>query len=156
MKKILAVSVVAVAVLLTCAFSSQATDTPDVTIELLNPPPNDLLTLAVGASYTFKVQITSDEPFILAMAMPNAYYPGRGIYWHDSDRATHATHATSALLHLTMTGKDSTADLPAVCDWPEPGDCWSVGTAPVLIAAGVRYQGGLVVSEQFVFEVVVP
>jgi len=153
MKRLLAVSVMAVAMLLMCVPFSQATDAPGVTITLLNPPEGGLLELDVGASYTFKVQITSDEPFILAMAMPNAYYPGRGIYWHDSDRAT---HATSALLHLTMTGKDSTADLPAVCDWPEPGDCWSVGTAPVLIAAGVRYQGGLVVSEQFVFEVVVP
>ena len=154
MKRLLAVSVMTMAVLLLMyASSSQATAAPHVTIKLLNPPRHGLLELDVGESYTFDVRITSKEPFILAMAMPNAYYPGRGVYWHDSDRAT---YATSAVLHLTMTGKDSTASLPAVCGWPEPGDCWPEGTAPVLIAAGVRYQGGLVISEQFAFEVVVP
>jgi hypothetical protein len=152
MKK-LTLSVVTAAVLLMCAVSSQATAAPAATIALLNPPPSDPLELAVGESYTFDVEITSDEPFVVAAAMPDQYYPGRGIYWHGSDRAA---QATSAVLHLTVTGKRSTADLPAVCDWPEPGDCWPEGVAPIAIAAGVRYKGGQVVAQRFSFAVVVP
>lgn len=149
----LTLSVVTAAVLLMCASSSQATAAPTATITLLNPPPAGLLELAVGESYTFDVEITSDEPFVVAVAMVDQYYPGRGIYWHGSDRAT---QATSAVLHLTMTGKKPTADLSAVCDCPEPGDCWPAGVAPAAIAAGVRYKGGQVVAERFSFAVVVP
>ncbi len=152
MKKLLAVSVVAVAVLLMCVPFSQATDTPGVTIDLLNPPPDGLLELDVGQSYTFEVQITSTEPFILAAAMPDSYYPGRGVYWHGGDRVV---HDTEAVLYLTMTGKKPTADLLPVSDWPEPGDDWPEGTVPALIAAGVRFQGGQVVAGQFAFAVVV-
>ncbi len=152
MKRLLAVSVVAVAVLLMCASSPQATAAPEVTITLVDPPLNDLLELDVGESHTFEVRITSDEPFILAAAMPDSYYPGRGVYWHGGDRVV---HGTSAVLHLTMTGKKSTADLPAVYDWPVPGDCWPAGTVPALIVAGVRFQRGQVASEQFAFAVVV-
>jgi hypothetical protein len=86
------------------------------------------------------------------MALTDQYYPGRGIYWHGSDRAT---QANSALLHLTVTGKKSTADLASVCDWPEPGKCWPEGVAPASIAVGVRFKGGLVVGERFNFAVVV-
>ena len=87
------------------------------------------------------------------MAMTDAYYPGRGVFWHGNDTAHHTTSAT---LHLTMTGKNSTADLPAVYDWPEPGVHWPEGVAPVSIVAGVRYKGGLIISERFDFGVVVP
>jgi hypothetical protein len=152
MKK-LTLGVVTVAVLLMCASSSQATAGPTVTIELLNPPPSDPLELAVGESYTFDVEITSDEPFVLAMVLTDQYYPGRGIYWHDSDRAT---QATSALLHLTVTGKKSTGDLLEVCDWPEPGVCWPEGVAPAAIAAGARYKGGQIFAQRFNFAVLVP
>jgi hypothetical protein len=105
------------AVLLMCASSCHAP--PAATIELLNPPRSGQLELAVDESYTFDVEITSIERFVVATAMTDQYYPGRGIYWDDSDRAT---QQTSAVLHLTVTGKEPTADLPAVCDWPEPGD----------------------------------
>lgn len=130
-----------------------STATGAVAIELLNPPPGGLLELAVGESYTFDIQITSDDAFVLAMATIDAYYPGRSVHGDANDTA-HRT--TSALLHLTVTGRESTADLPAVYDWPEPGINWPVGTAPVSIVAGVRYKGGLVVSERFSFTVSVP
>jgi hypothetical protein len=151
MKK-LTLSVLTAAVLLMCALCSRATAAPGATITLLNPPPDGLLELAVGESYTFDVEITSDAPFVVAMALTDQYYPGRGIYWHGSDRAT---QDTEAVLHLTMTGKKSTADLAAVCDWPEPGDCWPEGVAPAAIAVGVRFKGGQVVAERFSFAVVV-
>jgi hypothetical protein len=124
-----------------------------VTIQLLNPPPGGLLELDVGESYTFDIGITSDDPFVLAMATTDAYYPGRGIRRSANDTAH---RSTSAVLHLTVTGKGSTVGLPAVYDWPEPGIHWPEGTAPVSIVAGVRYKGGVVISERFIFTVAVP
>lgn len=154
MKRFLvAIGVVTAIVLLTTVPASQATTSPSATITLLNPPPSGLLELDVGESYTFDVEITSDEPFVLALALPNQYYPGRGIKWHGCDQAT---HSTSALLHLTMRGKGSTADLPAVDDWPGPGVDWPEGVAPISLVVGVRYKGGYVVAEAFSFAVVVP
>ena len=154
MKRLFALGIVVSIVLLagTASLATSATAAP-ATITLLNPPKDGVLELDVGESYTFDIEITSDEPFILAMAMTDEYYPGRGIYWHGGDRVTHDNYA---LLHLTMTGKKSTAGLAAVCDWPEPGDCWSEGVAPASIVAGVRYKRGQVVAEQFAFAVVVP
>jgi hypothetical protein len=124
-----------------------------VTITLLKPPPAGLLQLAVGESHTFEVEVMSDETFLWAIAMTDEYYPGRALYWHGKDKVI---HDTSAVLRLTMTGKKPTADLPAVCDWPEPEDCWPEGVAPVSIVVGVRFQGGRVVVEQFAFAVRVP
>jgi hypothetical protein len=126
---------------------------PDVTIELLNPPPGGLLELAVGESYTFDVAVESEEPFLWAIAMTDEYYPGRALYWHGMDRAI---RDTSALLSLTMTGKKPSTDLDAVCDWPEPGDCWPEGVAPASIVVAVRFQGGGVAVKQFAFAVLVP
>jgi hypothetical protein len=148
-----AMGIMTLAVLLLCALFSEAIAAPVATIELLNPPPGQQLKLAVGESYTFDIEITSDEPFILAMAMPDAYYPGRAVSWRRGDGEHHATYA---LLHLTVKGKKPTAGLPAVCDWPEGGDCWPEGTAPVSIVAGVRYKKGVVIAKQFLFAVVVP
>lgn len=147
----IAIGLIVPVVLLTCIASTAMAAEP--TIELLNPPPDGLLELEVGESYTFDIEITSDEPFILAIAMTDSYYPGRGVFWHGNDRA-HST--TSAVLHLTITGKNSTVDLSEVYDWPEPGDHWPEGTAPVSIVAGVRYKGGVVISQRFGFAVVVP
>jgi hypothetical protein len=140
------------ALILTSVPASAAKAGPVATITLLNPPPSGLLELAVGESYTFEILITSDEPFILAMAIRDAYYPGRGVFWNGSDRVT---KSSSALLQLTVTGKSPTATLPAVSDWPEPGVSWPAGVASVSIVAGVRYKGGTMISEAFPFAVLV-
>ncbi|MGD8488659.1 MAG: hypothetical protein PVI68_06540, partial [Anaerolineae bacterium] len=95
----------------------------------------------------------SREPFQWAMAMTDAYYPGRGIDWRGMDRAS---KTSGAVLQLTVTGKNSTAHLAAVCDWPEPGDCWPAGAAPAAIVVGARPQSGPRVVETFAFAVVVP
>ncbi len=150
------VGIVVAIALLACMASSVAAG--GTTISLLNPPPDDLLELDVGQTYTFEIQVTSSKPFILAMVVPDVYYPGRAIIFRGNDIAHHGNTAT---LHLTMTGKGSTADFDMVCDWPEPGtepgtECWPEGTVPVSIVAGVRYKGGVVVSERFNFAVVVP
>jgi hypothetical protein len=151
MKKVLrATSVMTLAVLLLCGLLSQAVAAPATIFELLNPLHEPL---EVGESYTFDIQVTSDKPFILAMAMTDAYYPGRGIFWSGNDTAH---HTDSAVLHLTMTGKKPTAGLPAVYDWPEPGVGWPEDVAPASIVVGVRYRKGLAVSERFDFAVSVP
>ncbi len=142
------VSAIVLALLLTCA-SASAAATSNVNITPLTPLPEELV-LAVGESYTIQVQITSDEPFLVAMAMPDTYYPGRGIFFHGNDRAV---HATSAVLELTVTGKASTADLAAVSDWPAPGASWLAGVAPASVVAGVRFTHGQVVAQRFDFAV---
>ena len=152
MKKVFStVGVVVAIALLTCmASSAMAAGTR---IKLIKPPPGGILELEVGESHTFEIQIKSSTPFILAMAVPDVYYPGRAIIFRGNDIAHHADSAT---LHLTMTGKGSTADFAAVCDWPEPGVCWPEGVVPVSIVAGVHYEQGMIISERFNFAVVVP
>ena len=144
------ISAVMLASLLTLT-TSPATAIPVTTIELLNPPP-DILNLAVGESYTMDIRVTSNEEFILALALNSAYYPGRGIFEYGGDQAT---HKTSAVLHLTIVGKDSTASLPAVYDWPSPGINWHSGVAPISAVVGVRYKNDLVVTKEFNFAVAV-
>jgi hypothetical protein len=112
-----------------------------VTIKLLNPPKKGLLELAVCESYTFDIEVTTNEPFIQTIVLGDKYYPGRSVSFHGSDTAH---HATSALLHLTITGKEATDILPD-------------GVAPVAVVAGLRYKLGVVFSERFDFNVrVVP
>jgi hypothetical protein len=153
MKKILHIlGVVAITALLLCVPAARAEAAPNVTITFLNPP-DRILELEVGQPYTFDVQIISDEPFVMAMLMTDQYYPGRSIHWQGCDVAN---QATSAVLHLTITGKASTADLPGVCDWPEANTCWEEGVAPMSLVVGARYRGGQMVSERFDFAVVVP
>jgi hypothetical protein len=131
-KKRLTVILVLMLALLMLPVTAVAKPAP-VTIELLNPPKKGLLELSVGESYTFDVEITSDEPFIQAVAMGDEYYPGRGIFYTGNDIANHATYA---LLHLTVTGKEPTDFLPE-------------GVCPIAVVAGVRFPGGVVVSERF-------
>jgi hypothetical protein len=150
-----AIGIVVAIVLLTCMASSVMADDR---IELLNPPPGGVLELAVGESYTFNIGIAEGTPFILAMAMPDAYYPGRAISWHGNDIA-HS--GNSAVLHLTMTATGSTDGFDEVCDWPEPGEpepgeCWPADMVPASIVVGVRFKGGVVLTERFNFAVLVP
>lgn len=142
--------VVAIALLSGVASSAMAASTQ---IKLIKPPPGGRLELEVGESRTFDIRITGGTPFVMALAVPDSYYPGRAIVWNGNDIAHHQESAT---LQLTMTAKGSTADLAAVCDWPEPGDCWPEGVAPASIVAGVRYTNGVVISERYDFYVVVP
>jgi hypothetical protein len=143
---------VLLALLLLCTPLAQAALQPRVTISVRHLPQRPL-ELDVGASHTFEIQVESDQPFRMAVAMTDAYYPGRGVFWSGGDRAVRGTSAT---LYLTVTGKNSTADLWPVCDWPDAGTCWPGGVAPLAIVAGVRLQDGSLVSQVFPFAVVVP
>jgi len=129
--------------------STAATAAPTVTFTLLTPLPSEL---AVGESAVIGVRVQSSEPFVMAIALSNAYYPGRGVLF---DGSPAQPRATSADLYLTITGKASTAGLGAVQDWPAEED-WPAGVAPVAVAVGARFAGGGVVGAQFPFAVRVP
>lgn len=153
MKKVLVATSLMVVTLLVLSIPASGAEGPSVVIKLLKPPPkNKPLQLAVGESYTFDILVESDEPFTLAMTLLDEYYPGRSVF-SQTDRAT---NSTSALLHVTVTGKQSTTGLWAVCDWPDAGMCWPEGVAPMSIVVGVRFAGGGVVSQQFPFAIVIP
>ena len=96
----------------------------------------------VGDTATVVVQVTSDQEFIFAQMLPTAWFPGRGVTavnpGGDRDHMS-----TSATLEVTFTAKGSTAD------FPNEGACPTGGVAPVAVVAGVRYPGGLVVSQRF-------
>ena len=128
------VLVIAVAIMLTGAAPATAAE---ATITFENPPPGGVLALAVGESHTFDVTVESDETFVLAIALTDQFYPGRGVFFHGNDVAT---QSDSADLELTITGKEATDFLPD-------------GVAPVAIVVGVRYKGGVVLSQRFDFVV---
>lgn len=138
MKRIKAlIPIIVMAVLLTLAFQSVAEANSYVTF--LNPPPDGLLELEVGESYTFEVLVEGDRPFISALLLADQYYPGRGIFFAGNDIAT---RQESALLTITVTGKNSTSSLPG-------------GVAPAAVVVGVRYSDE-VIQERFDFFVTVP
>ncbi len=126
---LLLIAVSMTAVLATPAAAAE----PTITFE--NPPTGGVLELAVGETHVFDVTVTSDESFVLAIALTDQFYPGRGVFFAGSDRET---QSTSADLHLTIRGKEPTDFLPD-------------GLAPAAIVVGVRYQKGVVVSARFDF-----
>jgi hypothetical protein len=125
-----------------------AADAPTVTFTLVSELPTEL---AVGETAVIHVHVESSEPFLMAIALSDAYYPGRGVRF---DGSAAVTRATSADLYLTITGTDSTADLPAVEDWPTTED-WDAGVLPLAVRVGVRFPGGVVIGESYLFGVTV-
>jgi hypothetical protein len=114
------------------------------------PFPNTTFTLVgdglpsimnVGDQYTVVVEVTSDQPFLSAQAMPSFYYPGKGVVAVQG--GDHERGGTSALLEITYQAKSSTAKMEG-------------GMAPVHAVIGVRYPGGYVAVKDYVFYVTVP
>jgi hypothetical protein len=126
----------------------RATPIPTVTFTLLTPLPTHL---AVDETAVIGVRVASSEPFVMAIALSDAYYPGRGVRF---DGSSAVAHATSADLYLTITGKEPTGDLAAVQDWPVDED-WPAGVAPLAVRVGVRFAGGEIASTSYVFGVTV-
>jgi hypothetical protein len=121
---------------------------PQVTFTLITGLPTEL---AVGETVTIHVRVESSEPFVMAIALSDAYYPGRGVRF---DGSSAEARSTTADLYLTLTGRESTADLPAVQDWPVDED-WDAGVLPLVVRAGARFPGGVVVSTGYLFGVTV-
>jgi hypothetical protein len=119
---------------------------PTVTFTLLTPLPTEL---AVGQTAVIGVRVESTEPFVMAIALSDAYYPGRGVRF---DGSAAVPNASSADLYLSITGRASTADLPAVQDWPADED-WPAGIAPLAVRVGARFPGGVTIGETFLFSV---
>ena len=138
MKKLSLSSFVLLSVLAIVAVSVAAAPQPNTTIELVQGLPS---TMNVGETYTVVVQVTSDQPFNGVQALPSFMYPGKGVVAVMG--GDHATGGTSATMEVTFKAKSSTADFPD-------------GYAPVHVVVGVRYPGGYVASQDFLFNVTVP
>jgi hypothetical protein len=129
---------VLVLLLISVALLTAASSLPNTTITLvqgLDP------SMSVGEVQTVQVQVTSDQEFLLAQAMPSFAYPGKGVVAVQG--GDHAGRGTSAMLEVTFEAKGSTANMEG-------------GAAPVYVVVGVRYPGGYVKAEQYVFYVSVP
>ncbi len=121
---------------------------PTVTFTLLSPLPSDLV---VGETAVIGVRVESSEPFVMAIALSDAYYPGRAVRF-DGSQAVHG--ATSADLVLTLVARQPTADLGAAQDWPFDED-WPAGVAPLAVRVGARFAGGALAGATFPFAVMV-
>ncbi len=128
---------------LTAAAPMQAA--PNVTFTVVSTPST---VMHVGDQTTFSVEVQSSQEMLSAQMLPTFHFPGRGVMAANmgGDRTMGGTTAT---LTITLVAKNSTADLPAegvVCENGVPS---TGGVAPVAFMAGVRYPGGLVVSQRF-------
>lgn len=111
---------------------------PKTTFTLVEGLPS---TMTVGETSTVIVRVRSDQPFLFAQALPSFQFPGKGVVAvQDGD---HSGSGTSAMLSVRFEAKSSTANMPG-------------GTAPVHVVVGVRYAGGYVAVEDYVFYVRVP
>jgi hypothetical protein len=95
----------------------------------------------VGDQYTVLVEVTSDQPFLGVQAMPSFAYPGKGVVAVQGGER--AAGGTFAHLEVTFKAKGSTAKMEN-------------GVAPVYVVVGVRYPGGYVVPQEYLFYVAVP
>jgi hypothetical protein len=136
MKRLLSILVL---VLLITGLTTAAAPLPNVTFTLVG----DGLpaTMNVGDQYTVVVEVTSDQPFLGVQALPSFAYPGKGVVAvQGGDRAAGGTHAR---VEVTFQAKSSTARM-------------TDGVAPVYVVVGVRYPGGNVVPQEYLFNVKVP
>ena len=129
---------VLVLVLLIVALLTAAAPTPQVTFTLVQGLPE---AMNVGDQATVIVDVTSDQPFLFAQGMPSFYYPGKGVVAVQG--GDHAGSGTSARLEITYMAKSSTAKMEG-------------GVAPVHAVIGVRYPGGYIAVQDYVFYVTVP
>jgi len=111
---------------------------PNTTFTLLQGLPS---TMSVGETGTVIVHVDSDQEFISIKALHSFQFPGKGVVAvQGGDRAGRGTSAT---LEITFKAKGSTAAMPG-------------GVAPVYAVVGVRYGGGYVAVQQYLFNVAVP
>ena len=135
MKKL--ISLVALSTLL-IGMLTAAAPLPATTFTLVQGLP---ATMNVGEIYTVIVHVESDQEFLSAQALPSFQFPGKGVVaLQGGDRAGRGTSAT---LEVTFQARSSTARMPG-------------GVAPVYVVVGVRYPGGYVAVQEYVFNVTVP
>ena len=123
--------------LITVSSLTAAAPVPNTTFTLVQGLP---ATMNVGDVYTV-VQVDSDQEFLSAMAQPSFQYPGKGVVAvQGGDRSGRGTSAT---VEVTFEAKS-------------PTDRMENGVAPVHVVVGVRYQGGYVAVQDYLFYVAVP
>jgi hypothetical protein len=116
-----------------------AAPTPNTTFTLVQGLP---ATMNVGETYTVIVQVNSDQEFTSAQALPAFQFAGKGVVAvQGGDRAGRGTSAT---LEITFKAKSSTTGFPGG------------GVAPVYVVVGVRYPGGFVATQEYLFNITVP
>jgi len=135
MKRFFSILVVSV---LTVSLLSAAVPVPNTTFTLVQGLP---ATMNVGETYTVIVQVGSDQQFISAHALPSFQYPGKGVVAVQG--GSRVGSGTSATLAITFQAKSPTARMPG-------------GAVPVYAVVGVRYGGGYVAVQEYVFNVTVP
>ena len=113
-----------------------------VELQVLNDPqaPTPTLTMNVGETLTVSVEVTSDQQFLFAQALPSFFFPGRGVVAVQG--GDHAGSSTFASLEITFKAKSPTAAINS-------------DGVPVHMVVGVRYPGGQVVVRDFLFNVIV-
>jgi hypothetical protein len=111
---------------------------PVTTFTLVSGLPS---TMNVGETYTVVVQVESDQPFLFAQALPSFQYVGKGVVAVQG--GDHAGRGTSATLEIIFQAKSPTTKIPN-------------GIAPVHAVVGVRYPGGYVAVQDYLFNVTVP
>ncbi len=124
--------------LLLVSLLTAASPTPETTFTLVQGLPE---TMQVGETFTVIVQVESDQTFLSAQALPSFQYPGKGVVAvQGGDRTGRGTADT---LEVAFQAKSSTARMQD-------------GVAPVHVVVGVRYPGGYVAVQDFLFHVRVP
>lgn len=138
MKKLSSIAgLIGLAILMTGLLTAAAT-VPNTTFTLVSGLPS---TMNVGETYTVVVRVDSDIPFSSVHANPSFQFPGKGVVAvQGGDRAGSGTSAT---LEITYKAKSDTSRMPG-------------GYAPVYFVVGARYGGGVVVVQEYQFNVTVP
>ena len=138
MKRIFPSVFLALVMVLTVVNTAAAAPLPMTSFTLVQGLP---ATMNVGETYTVIVQVESDLEFNTVQALPSFMFPGKGVVAvQGGDRAGRGTSAT---LEVTFQAKSSTANFPG-------------GVAPVHVVVGVRYAGGFVAVQDYLFNVTVP
>ena len=131
------IGLLALMVLMTGVLTAAA-PVPTTTFNLIHGLPS---TMNVGDTYTVVVEVNSDQEFISVMALPSFQFPGKGVVAvQGGDRAESGTCAT---LEVTFKAKSPTTRMPG-------------SIAPVFVVVGVRYAGGYVAVQEYLFNVTVP
>lgn len=126
-------SVLVLSVLIVSLFTAAAPMPPKFT--LVEGLPS---TMNVGDIHTVIVQVDSNQQFLFAQALPSFQFVGKGVVAVQG--GDHVGRGTTARLEITFKAKSSTARMLD-------------GVAPVHVVVGVRYPGGYVAVQDYLFNV---
>ena len=124
--------------ILTMSMLTAASPLPETTFTLVQGLPE---VMNVGDNATVIVHVQSDQQFLFAQALPSFQYVGKGVVAVQG--GDHQGRGNSATLEITFRAKSPTTRMPE-------------GVAPVHVVVGVRYPGGYVAVEDYLFNVSVP